>query len=44
MFVSLNSPIFWYAPRAGETEKDVNKLVEQVVAYAMLGLGAESKE
>ncbi|HEY5818202.1 MAG TPA: TetR/AcrR family transcriptional regulator [Mesorhizobium sp.] len=41
MFVALNSPIFWYSPRSGETEADIEKLVRQVVAFAMGGLGAK---
>ncbi len=40
MFVTLNSPVFWYAPRAGETEGDIDKLVFQVVTHAMRGLGS----
>lgn len=40
MFVTLNSPVFWYAPRAGETEADIDKLVYQVVTHAMRGLGS----
>ncbi len=41
MFVSLNSPIFWYTPRAGETDADTEKLVFQIVGFAMRGLGAK---
>jgi hypothetical protein len=40
MFVTLNSPVFWYAPRAGETEADIDRLVFQVVTHAMRGLGS----
>lgn len=40
MFVTLNSPVFWYAPRAGETEADIDGLVFQVVTHAMRGLGS----
>lgn len=39
MFVALNSPIFWYAPRSGETSADIEQLVEQVVGFALGGLG-----
>lgn len=39
MFVSMNSPIFWYAPRPGETDADIEKLVDEVVRYALGGLG-----
>lgn len=40
MFMTLNSPIFWYTPRPGETAEDIDRLVEQVVAFALGGLGA----
>lgn len=40
MFVGLNSPIFWYAPRPGETEADIDQLVEQIVRFALRGLGS----
>lgn len=43
MFVTLNSPIFWYTPRPGETEKDIERLVQQIVAFAMRGLGAKEE-
>ena len=39
MFVTLNSPIFWYTPRAGETDADTEKLVNQIVGFALRGLG-----
>jgi AcrR family transcriptional regulator len=41
MFVTLNSPMFWYAPRAGETADDIDKLVGQIVKFALRGLGFE---
>jgi AcrR family transcriptional regulator len=40
MFVTLNSPIFWYTPRPGETGEDVDRIVDQVVRFALRGLGA----
>ncbi len=43
MFMTLNSPIFWYKPRPGETEADIDVLVGQIVQFALRGLGA-SKE
>ena len=43
MFVTLNSPIFWYAPRAGETRADIEYLAEQVVTAAFRGLGGREK-
>lgn len=39
MFMTLNSPIFWYAPRAGETRADIGKLANMVVTCAWRGLG-----
>lgn len=43
MFVMLNSPIFWYAPRAGETRADIENLAAQVVTAAYRGLGGKEK-
>ena len=43
MFVTLNSPIFWYTPRAGETDADTEKLVREIVAFAMRGLGSREE-
>ena len=40
MFMTLNSPIFWYSPRTGETRQDRETIAHQVVAYASRGLGA----
>jgi len=39
MFVTLNSPIFWYTPRPGETDVDIDRLVSEIVTFAMRGLG-----
>lgn len=39
MFMTLNSPIFWYAPREGETRADIEKLAQIVVTTAWRGLG-----
>jgi len=41
MFVTLNSPIFWYAPRPGETGADVDRLARQAVGFALRGLGSD---
>ncbi|MBX3578873.1 MAG: TetR family transcriptional regulator [Rhizobiaceae bacterium] len=38
--MTLNSPIFWYKPRPRESERDVARIVEQVVVCALRGLGA----
>jgi AcrR family transcriptional regulator len=41
MFVVLNSPIFWYAPRIGETRADIEELASQIVSTAYRGLGGK---
>jgi AcrR family transcriptional regulator len=41
VFITLNSPIFWYSPRAGETEADREEIARQIVAFAMHGLGVK---
>lgn len=41
MFASLSAPVFWYMPRPGEMKTDIDKLVSQVVGYAMRGLGSK---
>lgn len=41
VFITLNSPIFWYSPRAGETERDRQEIAQQIVAFAMHGLGVK---
>ncbi len=38
MFMTLNSPIFWYTPRPGETRAQVETLAARVVDYARGGL------
>jgi hypothetical protein len=38
MFMTLNSPIFWYTPRPGETEEDIDRLAAQIVDFALGGL------
>lgn len=44
MFMTLNSPIFWYSPREGETEGDLDLLAWKVVDFAQGGLcGAEGE-
>jgi AcrR family transcriptional regulator len=44
MFMTLNSPIFWYSPRPGETRADTDRIAQQVVDYALGGLaGTEGK-
>ncbi len=41
MFSALNSPVFWYSPRAGETDSDIKELVDQIVSFALRGLGGK---
>jgi AcrR family transcriptional regulator len=43
MFMTLNSPIFWYKPRPGQSEADVDAIVEEVVLCAWRGLGAREE-
>ena len=43
MFTTLNSPIFWYAPRVGETQADIEELARQVVTCAWRGLGGKDE-
>lgn len=43
MFLTLNSPLFWYSPRAGETEADIEDIARQVVTFALRGLGAKEE-
>jgi AcrR family transcriptional regulator len=43
MFMALNSPIFWYSPRAGETHADIEAIARQIVTFAMRGLGAREE-
>lgn len=44
MFMALNSPIFWYKPRPGESRQDIDNIVDQVVAFARGGLGGKDRE
>ncbi len=44
MFMTLNSPIFWYAPRTGETRADIEDLARQVVTCAWRGLGGKEEQ
>lgn len=39
MFLTLNSPLFWYSPRAGETAADIEDIARQIVTFALRGLG-----
>jgi len=44
MFMTLNSPIFWYSPRTGETLADTERLAAQVVDFAQGGLTFEGAD
>ena len=39
MFMTLNSPIFWYKPRPGETAEDRHRIAQQCTDFALAGLG-----
>ncbi len=41
--MTLNSPIFWYTPRSGESDRDITKIIDQVVICALRGLGAREE-
>ncbi len=41
MFMTLNSPIFWYKPRTGETRATIEGLASEVVRFANRGLGGK---
>jgi AcrR family transcriptional regulator len=43
MFMALNSPIFWYVPRTGETDDDVHNIARQIVTFAYRGLGGKGE-
>jgi AcrR family transcriptional regulator len=43
LLAALNGPVHWYRPRAGETEADRARLVEEIAAFALAGLGAEDE-
>ncbi len=40
MFMTLNSPVFWYKPRDDETEEDLLQIAQQCVDFALKGLDA----
>lgn len=42
MFMSLNSPIFWYSRRPGEDGRELRKIVDQIVAFTLRGLGGKT--
>ncbi|MCO5162443.1 MAG: TetR/AcrR family transcriptional regulator [Mesorhizobium sp.] len=43
MFMTLNSPIFWYSQRPGERDRNIKDIVDQVVAFALRGLGGRTR-
>ena len=43
MFMTLNSPIFWYRQRIGETRAEIEDLAGQVVTFALGGLGGNQE-
>lgn len=42
-FLSLNSPIFWFQPRDGQTEAEIDRLVCEIVTFALRGLGYKGR-
>lgn len=44
MFMTLNSPVFWYKPREGESEDDLLSIARQCVDFALKGLDANLAE
>lgn len=44
MFMTLNSPIFWYSPRVGETRADIESIAAQVVDFAQGGLSGKERK
>ncbi|WP_158598482.1 TetR/AcrR family transcriptional regulator [Notoacmeibacter ruber] len=38
-FTCMNSPVFWYRPRVADLRNDQDTVIEQVVRFAMNGLG-----
>ncbi|MEM6462889.1 MAG: TetR/AcrR family transcriptional regulator [Pseudomonadota bacterium] len=43
MFMSLNSPLFWYRKRPGQDEAIINGIAEQCTVYALRGLGLDKE-
>jgi len=43
LLAALNGPVHWYRPRAGETEADRARLVDEIAAFALRGLGAQAE-
>lgn len=43
MFLALNSPIFWFSPRSGQTPGDIDALVAEIVTFALRGLGYKER-
>lgn len=39
MFLTLNSPLFWYSPRRGQSDGEIEAIAAQVVEFAYRGLG-----
>lgn len=43
LFAAMGGPVFWYKPRQGETATQIENIVDQVVRFAMRGLGASER-
>lgn len=38
LFMAANGPVFWYSPRDGQTDKDIEDIAEECARYAMRAL------
>jgi AcrR family transcriptional regulator len=43
LFAAMGGPVFWYKPRPEETKDQLENIVDQVVRFAMRGLGASER-
>ncbi len=43
LFAAMGGPVFWYKPRQGETTTQLENIVDQIVRFAMRGLGANER-
>ena len=43
MFMSLNSPLFWYRPREGQNDEAIGRIACQCTQFALRGLGLKEE-
>ena len=43
MFMSLNSPLFWYQKRENQSPESITRVVDQCAAFALRGLGIDEE-